>query len=95
MHLDIAKYLNIAKRIFENIKLSIKDRSWKVSENKCTEVLSGSLFVLTRPGSVAHALLSQTLYSLDIAMFLGIAKYSNIAKQISKSIDLRRKNKDW
>lgn len=53
IHLDIAKYFNIAKRIFENIKLSMRDKSWNLSEKKYTKVFSCFLFLLTRYGLVA------------------------------------------
>ena len=55
MHLDIAKYSNIAGRIFESVELSMRGGSWRESERRCMEVLGGSPFLVTRPGSAAQA----------------------------------------
>lgn len=57
-HLEIAKYSNIAKRISKSIGLR-KDGGWRGQETRCKEVLGGSLFLVTRPGSAAQTPPSQ------------------------------------
>ena len=64
-HLNIAKYLNIAGRIFQSIKLSMKDRSWKALERRCREVYDDSSFLVTRPSLVLQAPLSQAKRKSD------------------------------
>lgn len=50
-NLNIVKYLNITGRIFENVKLSIKNRNWKLSK-KNREVFPHFVFLVLRPGFV-------------------------------------------
>ena len=47
-YLNIAKYLNITSCIFESVKLSIKNRSWKVLEKRYKEAFANFLFLMTR-----------------------------------------------
>ena len=58
-YLIIAKYSNIAGRIFESVKLSMKDRSWRVSKKRYREVFGVSPFLVTRLGLVLQAPPSQ------------------------------------
>ena len=46
-------YSNIAGRIFESIKLSKRDGGWRGLKNYI-KVLSGSLFLVIRPGSAVQ-----------------------------------------
>lgn len=59
-YLNITKYSNIIGRIFESVRLSMKHRSWKVSERRYREVFIGSSFLVTKLGLVLQAPLLHT-----------------------------------
>lgn len=52
MHLNITKYSKIGRCIFENIKLSMGDGSWRIFKKRYKKVFGNFLFLVTRPGSV-------------------------------------------
>lgn len=74
MHLNIVKYSNIVGYIFESVKLSIRDKSWKVLEKEYIKVFGSSFFLVTRPYKVVQAGAIKKLLKLHKEWRLLIAK---------------------
>lgn len=53
LYFDITKYLNNTKRIFENIKLNIRNKNQRILEKKYIKVYGNFYFLVKRSNLVA------------------------------------------